>query len=245
MAAVNKCSLDNMLNAILSVANTEQNMAYPPSVFTSQFNTVTSLLLSKLADIYPSDSSVLDIIDPFVERELIRPIGGYLNMKENYRNILGTPMISIKDDGCAECEQSADVTNGEFNKLILKAGCRKVPVIMVDQSEFASRTTSTYKKPTYEKPIGYRSGKRQIKICPFDINAVEVMYVRTEKLVSYGYTMQPDDTFVYNATASIESEWTSAAFEPIFKALFSLYSAYTRDNQLKDWALFLNQNNLV
>jgi len=106
MAAVNKCSLDNMLNAILSVANTEQNMAYPPSIFTSQFNTVTSLLLSKLADIYPSDSSVLDIIDPFVERELIRPVGGYLNMKEDYRNILGTPMIGVKDDGCAECEQT-------------------------------------------------------------------------------------------------------------------------------------------
>jgi len=241
----NKCSLNNMLNAILSIANEEQNQSYPASIFTSQYNTVTSLLLSKLADIYPSDPSVLDMLDPFVERAIIRPRNGYIDLPENYRNILGTPMISAKDDGCAECVPEGDISNAEFKKLNLKAGCKKVNVLMVDQAEFADRTTSTYKKPTYLKPIGYRSGKNQIKVCPFDINAVEVMYVRKEKLVNYGYIMQPDDTFVFNATTSVESEWTSAAFQPIFKALFALYTAFTRDNQLRDWALFINQNSLV
>jgi len=248
-AEVNKCSLENMLNAILGVANQEQNMSYPASIFTSQYNTVTSLLLSKLADIYPSDPSVLDMLDPFVERDIIRPISGYINLPDNYRNILGTPMISAKEDGCAECVPEGDISNAEFKKLNLKAGCKKVNVLMVDQAEFADRTTSTYKKPTYAKPIGYRSGtvegKGQIKVCPFDINAVEVMYVRKEKLVNYGYIMQPDDTFVFNAETSVESEWTSAAFQPIFKALFALYTAYSRDNQLRDWALFINQNSLV
>lgn len=245
MAEVNKCSLENMLKAILSVANAEQNMAYAPSIFTDQYNTVTSLLLSKLADIFPSDPSVLDMLDPFVERYSIRPKSGLITLPENYRNILGTPMISAKDDGCSECHQDNDLTNGEFASLVLKSGCRKVNVLMVDQSEFADRTTSTYKKPTYAKPIGFRSGKMQIKVCPYDISAVEVMYVRKEKLVNYGYVMQPDDTFVFNSATSVESEWTSAAFQPIFKALFALYTAYTRDMQLKDWALYLSQNNLI
>lgn len=234
-----------MLKSILSVANQEQNMAYNPAIYTSQYNTVVSLLLSKLADIYPSDTTVLDILDPYVERVVLRPKDGYITLPDNYRNLLGSPMISSTDDGCKECEQSEDLSNKEFNQLILKSGCKKVPLLMVDQAEFAFRTTSTYKKPTYEKPIGYRSGKGQIKVCPFDIKAVEVMYVRKEKLVNYGYIMQPDDTFVYDEKTSTDTEFTSAAFEIIHRVLFTLYTAYTRDEQLKDWTLFINQKGLI
>ena len=71
------------------------------------------------------------------------------------------------------------------------------------------------------------------------------MYIKKEKLVNYGYITQPDDTFVYNPATSVDTEFTSAAFQPIFNALFSLYTAFTRDNQLKDWALFINQNKLI
>lgn len=234
-----------MLKAILSAANVEQNMVYPPSVFTDQYNAVISLLLSKLSDIYPSDTSVLDILDPYVEREVIKVKDGYVDFSDKYRNILGSPMISTTNDGRKECEQDEKITNNQFNQLVLRAGCKKVPLIIVDQSEFAFRTTSTYKKPTYDKPIGYRSGKGQIKVCPFDIKAVEIMFVRKEKLVNYGYIMQPDDTFVYDPATSVDTEFTSAAFEPIYKALFSLYSAYTRDNQLKEWAVFIQQNGIL
>lgn len=246
MAEVNKCSLDNMLNAILAVANVEKNQSYSPFIYQSQYNTVTSLLLSKLADIYPSDSGVLDMLDPFVERKVIRPVGGYITLPDNFRNILGTPQIGVANDGCKECEeQEVEVSKKQFETMVLKSGCKKVPLLMVDQSEFAFRATSTYKAPTYEKPIGYRSGKQQIKVCPYDINAVEVMYVKKESLAVYGYTMQPDDTFVFNPTTSTEAGWTSAAFQPMFNALISLYTAYSRDNNLRDWAMYINQNKLI
>lgn len=247
MAEVNKCSLKEMLIAILGIANIEQNFVYSPSIFSAQYNAVTSLLLSKLADIYPSDSSVVDIIDPFVERIIKRPVNGVIKLPDNYRNILGSPQISAKEDGCAEClpEQSEMVSNFEFKELTLKSGCRKVPLVILDQSEFAYRTTSTYKFPTFDKPIGYFSGKKEITVCPYNINAVQIMYVRNEKLVNYGYDMQPDDTFVYNESKSTETEWNTNAFEPLFTALFAMYSAYTRDNQLRDWVAFIKQNGLV
>jgi len=247
MAEVNKCSLDNMLNAILGVANEEKNLSYPPFIYQSQYNTVTSLLLSKLSDIYPSDSGVLDMLDPFVERKVIQPVGGYITLPDNFRNILGTPQIGVKGngDGCQECEQEEIKTNKQFETLVLKAGCRKVPLLMVDQSEFAFRTTSTYKFPTYEKPIGYRSGKQQIKVCPYDIAAVEVMYVKKETLAVYGYTMQPDDTFVFNEATSNEVGWQSSAFKPMFDMLLFLYTAFSRDNNLRDWTLLLNKEGLI
>ena len=247
MAETNKCSLDNLLNAIIGIASTEKNMAYPPSVFESQYNTVTSLLLSKLSDIYPNDNSVVDIIEPFVERKVIRPKNGYIDLPKDFRNLLGTPQIGAKGEGkeSSECDGATEVTNKEFETLTLKAGCRKVPVTMVDQSEFAILTTSAYRYPTYENPIGYRSGKYQIKVCPFDISAVEVVYVKKESLAVYGYTMQPDDTFVFNPNTSTEVGWDSAAFAPMFNALLMLYTAYSRDNNLKDWAAYISQNNLI
>lgn len=237
-----------MLNSILSVANVEKNMAYNPTIYESQYNTVTSLLLSKLSDIYPNDNSVIDIIEPFVERKVITPKNGYVELPDDFRNLLGTPQIGVKGTGnnCTECKNEAtEVSNKEFQTLTLKAGCRKIPLLMVDQSEFAFRTTSTYKYPTYEKPIGYRSGKYQIKVCPFDISAVEVMYVKQEPLAVYGYTMQPDDTFVFNEATSTEAGWKSAAFTPLFNALLVLYTAYSRDNNLKDWAAYIAQNKLI
>lgn len=247
MAEVNKCSLENILTAILAVGNSEQNQCYPASVFSSQYNTVTSLLLSKCADIYPNDTTVLDIIDPFVEIVIKRPENGKIKLPENFRNLLGTPQIGVKGEGkeSTECGGNTTVTNNEFKTLTLEAGCRKVPLLMVDQAEFAYRTTSTYKKPTFDKPIGYRSGKNEITVCPYNINAVEIMYTKTENIVVYGYDMQPDDTFVYNVNKSVESQWKSSAFAPIFNAMLALYTAYSRDNQLKDWALYLNEKGLI
>lgn len=245
MAEVNKCSLENMLSAILGVANAEQNQAFPATIFSSQYNTVTSLLLDKLADIYPSDTTVVDMLEPFVIRTVKRPVNGIIKLPDDYRNLLGTPQISAKDDGCAECEQENFVSDQEFNQLKLKSGCKKVPLVIIDQAEFAYRTTSTYKQPTFKNPVGYFSGQREIKVCPYNINAVELMYVKKEPLFVYGYTMQPDDTFVFNKDKSVESLWQSNAFTPIFNMLFSLYCAYSRDNQLKDWALYLNENKLI
>jgi hypothetical protein len=71
------------------------------------------------------------------------------------------------------------------------------------------------------------------------------MYVKKEPLAVYGYTMQPDDTFVFNPNTSTEGLWTSAAFEPMFNALLFLYTAYSRDNNLKDWTLLLNKEGIL
>ena len=78
-----------------------------------------------------------------------------------------------------------------------------------------------------------------------DIKAVEVMFTVKEGMAVYGYTMQPDDTFIFNATTSIELGWTSAAFSPMFKMLLFLYNAYSRDNNLRDWTLLLNKEGML
>lgn len=242
-----KASLKNIYSAIAGAVNIEQSLAYPPSVFSSQYNTVTSLLLSKLADIFPDDQSVIDIIDPYVVRKIIPVRNGYIQLPtdKDYRNMLGSPLIAAKPDSCSECFSGKDLSVEEFNDKVVKSGCRKVEVVILSQSEFGYRTQSKYKAPTIDKPIGVFSGSGQIKICPVEVTHVEVMFLEKEETYVYGYDLQPDDTFVYNKNKSTESKWTSAAFEPIFKAMLALYSAYSRDNSLRDWSQIISQQGLI
>lgn len=234
-----------MLKSVLSFANSEQNQTYPPYIYTDQYNAVTSLLLSALAKKYSDDKEVQDMIMPFMETKKIAVTEGFVELPDDYRNLLGNPSISIKPDGsdCADAPRMD--TASEFKVANLKGGCKTRPVVIVPQTEWDYLTTSEYNYPTIENPIGCFFGAKKLKVCPYDIGKVEVRYARQEKVYRYGYIMQPDDTYILDVATSEESEWTSAAFEPIFKALSSLYAAYTRDTELRDWSLILTEKGIL
>lgn len=255
MAAVeNKSSLNNVLQAVLSVANQEQNIYYSPKIYSDQRNVVESLLLSALVKAYPLNQNIIDQIAPFVEVQTIPVTDGYIQLPDGkdgktpaYRDLLGSPMIFANPKSTGECGLSQieplDIHN--FQVGILKSGCRMNPVTIVPQSEFALRTQSTYNYPTYESPIGYYIDKNKIKVCPFDITKVGVMYARKERSVIYGYIMQPDDTYLYDPDITIETEFDSAAFESIFNAMVSLYAAYAKDQELQNWGMILSQKGIL
>lgn len=241
-----KCSLDNMLKSVLAVANEEQNFFYSPLIYQNQFNIVTSLLLSKLVKIYPSEQWAVDAVDPFVEKIILTVTNGIIKLPDNYRDMLGSPQIGVKNDQSSECSDTLIIdTKREFELANLKGKCQKRPIVIVPQSEFAYQTTSTYNYPTYWNPIGYFSGKKEITVCPYDIGKAELVYARQEKTVVYGYITQPDDTFLFDPATSVESEWSNAAFEPLFKALVALYSAYAKDGELQNWSVLLTQQGIL
>lgn len=228
-----------MLQSVLSIANQEQSMFYSPRIYSDQFNVVTSLLLSELVKNYPKNPVLLDVLDPFVQVAQIPATNGFIQLPSDYRDILGSPMIFANPDSTSECGSTEPLTAQNFKTGILKAGCKLNPLTIVPQSEFAALTRSTYNSPTYRDPIGYFSGKKRISICPYDLTKVGIMYATNEVKVRYNYIQQPDDTFIFDPNGSIESQWQSNAFEPIFKAMCSLYSAYTRDPDLQNWAQVL------
>jgi hypothetical protein len=128
-----------------------------------------------------------------------------------------------------------------FQSRVLQSGCLLNPVVIVPQSEFAFRTQSTYDFPTWESPIGMFTGKRQIKVCPYNITRVVVMYAMKETPVNYGYIMQPDDIYIYDALTSVETQFGSNAFMPIFNGMMALYSAYSKDRELQNWTQVLKE----
>ena len=241
-----KCSLQSLLNSLLGVALQEQNMQIPPFIFSQWINTITSLLISALVKAYPSNPQVVDMLDPFILFEVLPCQNGFITLPAKYRNILGSPYIMINGNKEGDCAPSID-NLAQFQAAIKKGSCDATPVEIVPQSEFANRTSSSYKFPDHEFPIGYFAGKRQIKICPYDLSRVFLLYTKEELLVNMTYISQPDDTYLIDPTNPDfqDSEWTSAAYEPIYKALVSLYSAYSRDPELSNWSAFLIQQGIL
>ena len=252
MANPSKCTLDNIMQSVLSVSGVERNMSWPPYIFSNQFNVVTSLLISKCVERYPSDNSLVDILEPFVRVVKIPVTNGVVNLQayQEYRNILGAPFINLSQDGkpCGSNEpqltpQPLDANS--FKLGVLKSGCCVTPITILAQSEFTSRTNSTYNRPTHKEPIGYMADKFQIKVCPFDLPTVTVMYVIQEPTYLYGYDTNPDDTFFFNLSKSVESDWTSAAFKPIFEGMLALYAAYVANPELTNFAQILHERNIL
>lgn len=242
-----KSGIQNLLTAMLAPANQDQNLFIPPWIVSSMVNTVTSFLIDKCVELYPSSAQVLDIIDPFVKISPITPSGGMIPLPDDYRNILGSPSIIVNGSKNGECgDTGVPITNAQqFLAATLKGGCIRRPITIVAQSEFDYLTTSSYKKPTFFNPIGYNAGNKQIKICPTDISKCYLLYVKQEQIYNFGYKMNPDDTYIIDNQTTIDTEWTSPAFSSLMKGLTVLYSAYSRDKQFMDFATLLREVNIV
>jgi len=237
----NKSGLENLLQSVLSVGNAEQNSSYPPYIFSNHVNIVTSFLLDALSKVYPDK---VDALLGFIKYKRIPVTNGYIQLPEDYRNLLGRPSINVRPDG-KDCDETVIIdTASEFKVANLRGGCKTYFIDIVDKNEWDARTTSKYAFPTYEKPIGLFIGERRIKLCPYDLASVEVAYVIKENIYRYGYITQPDDTYIFNAATSIDTQWSEAAFEYLFAGCLSLYSAYSRDNTIIEWSEILKKSGI-
>lgn len=223
-------------------------MAYPPGIFQSQFNTATSLLKTALIKQYPDNPQVVDILDPFVKFVVSPAQNGLIKLPDDYSNILGSPYIFTNPNKDAECGSIPPITTlQQFQVAQNKGACHVTPVYIVPQAEFSERVRSSVDHPTHEFPIGYFTGNGGIKICPYDLTKVFVLYAKKEKNYVYTYTVNPDDTYVVNASDPnfIESEWGTPAFEYLFKAMCSLYAAYVRDPEMTNWTQILTERGIL
>lgn len=213
-------------------------MQFPPSIYSIQYNAVTSFLIDKLIELYPSKT---DLLLPFLKTARIPVTDGGVTLPPDYRNYLSFS-ISVKPGG-GDCSDNNDSTAASFRAAGLKSGCKTVPIEILSREEWDYRTTSTYAFPTTENPIGVFENGR-LKVCPYDLAKVELNYVKNEKLYVYGYILQPDDTYTFDAATSVESEWSDNAFQPLFKGALALYGAYLRDPQMTEYSVILNEKGL-
>lgn len=247
MANNSKAGLNNLLTAILSSANQDQNFFLPPWIFSAMVNTVTSFLIDKCVELYPSSPFLLDIIDPFVKVACITPSGGLITLPDDYRNILGAPSIIVKNDKKGECgDLSIPIDSAQqFLAATLKGGCNRRPITIVAQSEFDYLTTSSYKKPDFWNPIAFFTGQKQLRICPTSLTKVYLLYVKQEMIYNFGYLSNPDDTYIIDSQTTIDTEWNNSSFGPLMRGLTALYAMYSRDKTFMDFSTVLREANIV
>lgn len=239
-------SIQNMLPAVLSVGNEEQSEFLSARVYTSQYNIVSSFLKSALVKAFPANPMVIDQLDPFIKIAILPVTDGFIELPPDYRDILGSPFMFINKESNCECgEELEPLTVENFKTQTLKGGCKARPIQILPESEFYYRTDSTYNFPSIENPIGYFAGKKRVKVCPYDIGKAGLMYVIEDVQYNYGYIMQPDDTYLFDPATTIESPWGSNVFEPMFKGLMALYSAYSKDQELSNWTQILKERGIL
>lgn len=236
-------TLNSVLRKVLSVGNKESNQMYPPHIYEEHFNTVTQFIIDECVRLYPTNTSIQDVIRPFLMAKFDRVINGVITLPRDYRNFIGAAinLNNTTKEPCGECNDKLYrndplvVQKDELDRRVVESGCFAQDISMLDRDEFNRRTTHSYKKPTLQEPIGVFSSNNTIKICPFDISHAEVYYIRKPKEYKFGYKMNPDDTYSFDPATSTESEWDDTAMQYLVKGISSLYAIYTRDGEMRDW----------
>lgn len=249
-------TLDKILKMVLASGNKEQNQHYPPHIFQEHFNLSTSWLVDEIAKLFPTTQSIIDIIRPFLETKDVIVKNGKIEFPENYRHLLGVGMFATDDFknpcGCDEAKggngDCSEFKNDplapsplQIQEQAAKRKCISRTVRLVDIDEWDELTTHPYKHPTYKEPIACIFRGDGIKICPYDVPSVEVRYIRQPKQYAYNYTTLPDDTYVFNSSNSVESEWLDNATSYLYKAVSTLYAMYVRDSEMRDYNVELRK----
>lgn len=241
-----KAAMDNVLQSVLAIAQQDQNMSYPPFIFQNHYNIVVSFILDSAIKIYPNSPFLIDVIDGYVSVAMLPVKNGYIDLPPDYRNLLGSPYIFANPKQDGECGQIPDIsTPQQFQVAQNKAQCKMNPVTIVSQAEFTEKTRSTFDYPTHEYPLGYFSGKKQIKICPYDLTVVGVLYAQQEQNYVYGYEIQPDDSYINDPTTTNDSLFGNSAFSYLVKGCTALYAAYSRDPELSNFSQVLSQASII
>lgn len=245
-------TLDSLLKKVLSGANKEQNGMYPPHVFTQHMQIVTQFIVTEAVKLYPGNSSIKNIIRPFVVTSRLPVINGEVKFEDNYRDMLGiksrvTPDYK-NDCGCKEEETFDDdplaETPDQLRRKQAAAKCISHDVEILEIEEYSGRTTHKYKKPTLRNPIACVFKGDKIQVCPVDISFVDVTYVRNPKEYVYGYKEQPDYTYVFDKNTSTESEWYQPALPYLLKGLNTLFAGYVKDPEMQNWNELIKKGGL-
>lgn len=233
--------MDRSYRAVLSQANAEQNQHYPVSVFNAHYNLVSSWLMDELVKVYPENRSVVDLLRPFFSKCLVSVKFGVIELPGDYRHFTGGAVyleaknkiptcceIGLGEDGVPSADELKQM------QVDKKAVAQDLEVVDVD--EYNDLTTHSFKEPTLIDPIGCDFEGENIKVLPNDIPFVELRYIRIPKTYVYGYSMNPDESYTYDPTmpGAVESEWGSNAEAYLFKGLYTLYSIFARDGELRD-----------
>lgn len=246
----NQQTLDRTLRQILAEGNAEQNQHYPPNVYDTDYNLVTSFILTEAVKLFGENQYIKDLLRPFHQIKLIPVQFGKAILPPDYRHYTGISIFGDRQK--TSCIQIQGLEKGEApTDKQLKDAQEEFKAIswdleMKEVDEYSRLTSHSYKPPTFKKPIGCIFESDGIRVAPYDIPFIELHYIRQPKIYRYGYTMNADDTYSYdpNMPGAVETEWGTNADDLLYKGVQTLYSMRQRDSELRDGMTLLKKEGL-
>ncbi len=95
--AENDQTLDRTYRQVLATGNAEQNQTYPPSIYETDYNLVTSFILTEAVKLFGENQSIKDLLRPFLEIKLIAVEFGKAKLPDNYRHYTGISVFGDED----------------------------------------------------------------------------------------------------------------------------------------------------
>lgn len=246
----NDQTLDRTYRQVLAQGNAEQNQHYPPNVFDTHYNAVTSFILTEGVKVFGENQYIKDLLRPFLKVVLLPVKFGKAELPEDYRHYTGASIFVKKDfSDCMvidELSPNTPPTKEQLQDAQEKSKSISWDVDMVEEDEYSDITNNSYKFPTWEFPIGCIFESDYIKVCPYEIPFIELHYIRQPSIYKYGYGTNTDDSIYYAPTMTgfMETEWRTNADDLLFKAMNTLYAMYVRDGELGNAMAALKEKGL-
>ena len=246
----NDQTLDRTLRQVLASGNEEQNQHYPPNVFDTDYNLVTSFILTEGVKLFGESQYIKDLLRPYQKTILLPVVNGEAIVPPDYRHYTGISFYpNATLTGCMSIPglKSGDVpTPDQLTRAQKRNRTKGRDVTLYEIDEYNYYDTHAYKFPTFKDPIGCIVDSSVIKVSPFEIPFIELHYIRQPKIYKYGYAKNLDDTFSYDPTmdGAVETEWRTNADELLYKGVSTLYAMRARDGELRDGMAMLIKQGL-
>lgn len=246
----NDQTLDRTYRQILAQGNAEQNQHYPPNVFDSDYNLVTSFILTEAVKLFGESQYIKDLLRPYLKIVLIPVQFGKAVIPKDYRHYTGISIFGNRDKTACMAipglKPGQTPTEAQLKNAQEKSKSISWDLELVEVDRYSQLTSHSYKFPTLKKAIGCIEESTFIKVAPYEIPFLELHYIRQPKIYRYGYAPNPDDTFTYdpNMPGAVETEWGTNADDLLYKGVQTLYSMRQRDNELRDGMTLLKKEGL-
>src|SRR4051812_44559082 len=252
-------SISNMvLLMVLAQGNKEQNQHYAPRVFTQHYQLASEWLKDECVKQYPNAQIIIDLISPYMKKEVLPVLNGKIKKPKVYRNLLGfgfyvnekeepeeKDYTTFKFEDKFKFKDSANPTVAELETITANANATSRSLDMVTIGEWNYFLNHAYKKPkTFKKAKGCILEDGFVEVRPMNIPYVEIRYIKTTPAYKYGYLPLPDDTFVFDQKSTVEELWNENAIPYLVKAVNLLYANYVKDKDYIASAIDLRDNSL-
>ncbi len=239
----------DLWQTLMSTVNAQQNGLVRPWDFTNWTNAISMKFFQDRVNQFGKAQTNTDELSPFTKYKNImvqdqsgQPFGiaaypedyvYYANssiLRQNGTNLCGCRPETDIIDGDGKCIAYTDPDYAAMEAKFAGSNLVEVQILPIEVKNWPGALDHKTKAPSFRKPAmtQYDTG---FKIAPKDISLIILSYFVNPVACVFAYTVDANDTIIYDEDASVQLQWPISMKEEFIKALVAKYMTYTRDGE--------------